>query len=88
MKAVERFIPFKQVRLRGQVNPLRPPIHVETVLIGRALGQPSGYLRGVGYRICDDGFVEGEFADGIRAFASFEQFEIEVAARRSAQEPA
>jgi hypothetical protein len=43
-------IPFKQVRLKGQINPLKPPLHVETVLIGRALGQPTGYLAGVGFR--------------------------------------
>jgi hypothetical protein len=40
-------IPFKQVRLKGQINPLKPPLHVETVLIGRALGQQTGYLAGV-----------------------------------------
>jgi hypothetical protein len=39
-------IPFKQVRLKGQINPLKPPLDVETVLIGRALGQPTGYLAG------------------------------------------
>jgi hypothetical protein len=39
MKTVGQFIPFKQFRLQGQVNPLHPPIHVETVLIGRALDQ-------------------------------------------------
>jgi hypothetical protein len=44
-------IPFKQVRLKGHINPLKPPIHVETVLIGRALGQRTGYLFGVGFRI-------------------------------------
>jgi hypothetical protein len=44
-------IPFKQVRLKGQINPLKPPLHVETVLIGRALGQQTGYLAGVGFRI-------------------------------------
>jgi hypothetical protein len=48
-------IPFKQVRLKGQINPLKPPLHVETVLIGRALGQQTGYLAGVGFRIRDDG---------------------------------
>jgi len=68
-------IPFKQVRLRGQINPLRPPLHVETVLIGRALGQPTGYLHGVGFRIRDDGYVEGEFLHGAEKFNSFEEFE-------------
>src|SRR6267378_3451911 len=43
-------IPFKQVRLKGQINPLKPPLHAETVLIGRALGQRTGYLAGVGFR--------------------------------------
>jgi hypothetical protein len=38
-------IPFKQVRLKGQINPLKPPLHVETVLIGRALGQQTGQPR-------------------------------------------
>ena len=57
-------IPFKQVRLKGQINPLKPPLHVETVLIGRALGQQTGYLAGVGFRIRDDGYVEGEFVHG------------------------
>jgi hypothetical protein len=33
------YVPFKQSRLEGQINPLRPPLHVETVLIGRALVQ-------------------------------------------------
>lgn len=68
-------IPFKQVRLKGQVNPLKPPLHVETVLIGRALGQPTGYLAGVGFRIRDDGYVEGEFERGTEKFISFEDFE-------------
>jgi hypothetical protein len=68
-------IPFKQVRLKGQVNPLKPPLHVETVLIGRALGQPTGYLAGVGFRIRDDGYVEGEFEHGAERFLSFEDFE-------------
>jgi hypothetical protein len=68
-------IPFKQVRLKGQVNPLKPPVHVETVLIGRALGQPTGYLAGVGFRIRDDGYVEGEFLHGTEKFNSFEEFE-------------
>jgi hypothetical protein len=68
-------IPFKQVRLKGQINPLKPPIHVETVLIGRALGQQTGYLGGVGFRIRDDGYVEGEFEFGAEKFLSFEDFE-------------
>jgi hypothetical protein len=68
-------IPFKQVRLKGRINPLKPPLHVETVLIGRALGQPTGYLAGVGFRIRDDGYVEGEFEHGAERFLSFEDFE-------------
>jgi hypothetical protein len=68
-------IPFKQVRLKGQINPLKPPLHVETVLIGRALGQPTGYLAGVGFRIRDDGYVEGEFEHGTEKFLSFGDFE-------------
>jgi hypothetical protein len=73
------FVPFKQSRLRGQTNPLRPPLHVETVLIGRALGQHTGYLSGVGFRVRDDGYVEAEFADGVRKFDTYEKFEIEIA---------
>jgi hypothetical protein len=73
-------IPFKQVRLEGQINPLKPPLHVETVLIGRALGQPTGYLAGVGFRIRDDGYVEGEFEHGAEKFLSFEDFENAVKA--------
>ena len=68
-------IPFKQVRLKGQINPLKPPLHVETVLIGRALGQQTGYLAGVGFRIRDDGYVEGEFEHGTETFLSFGDFE-------------
>jgi hypothetical protein len=68
-------IPFKQIRLKGQINPLKPPLHVETVLIGRALGQQTGYLAGVGFRIRDDGYVEGEFERGAEKFLSFEDFE-------------
>jgi hypothetical protein len=68
-------IPFKQVRLKGQINPLKPPLHLETVLIGRALGQQTGYLAGVGFRIRDDGYVEGEFERGAEKFLSFEDFE-------------
>jgi hypothetical protein len=67
-------IPFKQVRLKGQINPLKPPLHVETVLIGRALGQQTGYLAGVGFRIRDDGYVEGEFEHGTEKFLSFGDF--------------
>jgi hypothetical protein len=74
-------VPFKQVRLKGQINPLRPPLHVETVLIGRALGQQTGYLFGVGFRIRDDGYVEGEFAEGAEKFTSFERFREEVGCR-------
>jgi hypothetical protein len=75
------FIPFKQVRLQGQANPLRPPIHVETVLIGRALGQSTGYRSGVGFRIRDDGYVEAEFSDGVRKYNSFAEFELDIATR-------
>jgi hypothetical protein len=74
-------IPFKQVRLKGQINPLKPPLHVETVLIGRALGQQTGYLHGVGFRIRDDGYVEGEFIEGARKFVSFDKFRDEVSCR-------
>lgn len=62
------YVPFKQSRLKGQINPLRPPLQVETVLIGKALGQPTGYLFGVGFRVRDDGHLEAEFADGVRKF--------------------
>jgi hypothetical protein len=72
------FVPFKQSRLKGTVNPLRPPLHVETVSIGRALGQPTGYLFGVGFRVRDDGYVEAEFVDGVRKFDTYKKFEIEV----------
>jgi hypothetical protein len=75
------FVPFKQVRLQGQINPLRPPIHVETVLIGRALGQPTGYRFGIGFRIRDDGYVEAEFVDGVRKYISFDEFELDIATR-------
>ncbi|THD68426.1 MAG: hypothetical protein E7813_10370 [Bradyrhizobium sp.] len=74
-------IPFRQVRLKGQINPLKPPLHVETVLIGRALGQQTGYLFGVGFRIRDDGYVEGEFVEGAQKFTSFEKFREEVGCR-------
>jgi hypothetical protein len=73
------YVPFKQSRLTGQTNPLRPPLHVETVLIGRALGQRTGYCFGLGFRIRDDGYVEAEFADRVRKFETYEQFEREVA---------
>jgi hypothetical protein len=68
-------IPFKQVRLKGQINPFKPPLHVETVLIGRALGQQTGYLAGVGFRIRDDGYIEGEFEHGTEKVLSFGDFE-------------
>jgi hypothetical protein len=67
-------VPFTQFRSKGEINPLKPPLHVETVLIGRALGQETGYLAGVGFRIRDDGYVEGEFLDGVEKFDSFEEF--------------
>ncbi len=54
-------VPFKQSRLKGQINPSRPPLQVETVLIGRALGQAIGYLHGVGFRVKPDGCLEAEF---------------------------
>ncbi|WP_409190637.1 hypothetical protein [Bradyrhizobium sp. RDM4] len=76
-------IPFKQVRLKGEVNPLKPPLHVETVLIGRALGQKTGYLLGVGFRVRDDGYVEGEFLEGAEKFTSFGKFQEEVSCRLS-----
>jgi hypothetical protein len=77
-------IPFKQVRLKGQINPLKPPLHVETVLIGRALGQQTGYFAGVGFRIRDDGYVEGEFEHGAEKFLSFGDFEkaVKICLRR------
>ena len=75
------YIPFKQVRLVGLVNPLNPPVHVETVLIGRALDQQTGYLHGIGYRIMCDGCVEGEFLHGPEVFDSFQLFEAFVTSR-------
>ena len=45
------------------------------MLIGRALGQQTGYLAGVGFRIRDDGYVEGEFDHGTETFRSFGDFE-------------
>jgi hypothetical protein len=78
------FIPFKQARLQGQVNPLRPPIHLETVLIGRALGQSAGYRSGIGFRTRDDGYVEAEFADGVRKYDSLAEFELDMATRAKA----
>jgi hypothetical protein len=82
------YVPFKQSRLKGQTNPLRPPLHVETVLIGRALGQATGYLLGVGFRVRDDGYLEAEFADGTRKFDTYEKFKIEVTALVGRNEPA
>jgi hypothetical protein len=75
---IGHYVPFKQSRLKGQTNPLRPPLHVETVLLGRALGQPTGYVLGVGFRVQDDGCVEAEFADGVRKYDTYEKFEVEV----------
>lgn len=63
-------IPFRQIRSIGRVNPLKPPLDLETVLIGRALGS---YLYGVGFRIRDDGYVEGEFPHGVEKFDSFDE---------------
>lgn len=81
------YVPFKQARLSGQINPLRPPLHVETVLIGRALGQPTGYCFGVGYRIRDDGFVEAEMDSGIEKFESFAEFKGEMTMRSEVDDP-
>jgi hypothetical protein len=64
---------FKQMRSVGYFNPLRPPLDLETVLIGRALGQEVGYHHGVGFRIRDDGYVEGEFSHGVEKFSSFDE---------------
>lgn len=66
-------IPFKQMRSVGHFNPLKPPLDLETVLIGRALSQEVGYLHGVGFRIRDDGYVEGEFEHGVEKFVSFHE---------------
>ena len=66
-------IPFRQIRSTGHINPLKPPIDVETVLIGRALGQEVGYLHGIGFRIRDDGYIEGEFLHGVEKFDSLEE---------------
>jgi hypothetical protein len=74
-------MPFKQNRLQGQPNPLRPPIHVETVLIGKALGQRTGYFHGVGFRVRDDGFVEAEFPSGVLKFESYDEFSTAVLGR-------
>jgi hypothetical protein len=82
------YVPFKQSRLKGQTNPLRPPLHVETVLIGRALGQPTGYLFGVGFRVRDDGYLEAEFAAGVRKFDTYEKFKTEVTALAGRNESA
>lgn len=67
-------IAFKQLRSAGHFNPLKPPLDLETVLIGRALGQEVGYLYGIGFRIRDDGYVEGEFLHGVEKFGSFDEF--------------
>ena len=66
-------IPFRQIRSVGHFNPLKPPLDLETVLIGRALGQDAGYVHGVGFRIRDDGYVEGEFSHGVEKFDSFNE---------------
>lgn len=66
-------IPFKQMRSVGHFNPLKPPLDLETVLIGRALGQQAGYIHSVGFRIRDDGYVEGEFLHGVEKFDSFNE---------------
>ena len=66
-------IPFKQLRSVGHFNPLKPPLDLETVLIGQALGQEVGYLHGIGFRIRDDGYVEGEFLHGVEKFRSFNE---------------
>jgi hypothetical protein len=79
---IGEYLPFKQSRLKGRVNPLRPPLHLETVLIGRALGQQTGYLYGVGFRVRDDGYVEAEFAEGTQKFESMKEFEMELSKRR------
>jgi hypothetical protein len=75
------YVPFRQSRLKGQSNPLRPPFHVETVLIGRALGQPTGYLLGIGFRIRDDGYVEAEFNEGITKYDTYEEFKADIIVR-------
>jgi hypothetical protein len=75
---VGEYVPFKQSRLKGQINPLRPPLQVETVLIGQALHERVGYLRGIGFRVRDDQQVEAEFPSGVRTFKTYGQFEREV----------
>ena len=80
--------PSGECGLKGLTNPLRPPFHVETVLIGRALGQPTGYLFGVGFRVRDDGYLEAEFSDGIRKFETYDKFKIEVTDLVRRNEPA
>lgn len=50
-------------------------------MIGRALGQPTGYRFGVGFRIRDDGYVEAEYADGVRKYNSLTEFELDVTVR-------
>jgi hypothetical protein len=79
---VDEYVPFKQSRLTGQGNPLRPPFHVETVLIGRALDQQTGYLYGIGFRVRDDGYVEAEFSEGVQKFMSMKDFKKELSKRR------
>jgi hypothetical protein len=73
------YVPFKQSRLKGQANPLRPPLHVETVLFWTS-GRPAHGLPFFWRRISsrDDGYVEAEFADGVRKFDTHENFKIEV----------
>ena len=79
-------IHFKQMRSVGHFNPLKPPLDLETVLIGRALGQEVGYLHGVGFRIRDDGYVEGEFLHGVEKFDSFDEL-VRSVKRRLAKSP-
>jgi ATPase family associated with various cellular activities (AAA)/AAA lid domain len=75
---VGKYVPFKQSRLKGQINPLRPPFQVETVLIGQALHERVGYLHGVGFRVRDDQQVEAEFPNGLRTFKTYDEFEREA----------
>ena len=72
------FLPFKQTRLKGQINPLRPPLHLETVLIGRTLQQQTGYFFGVGFRILDDGYVEAELAGSVQRYSTIQEFKSAV----------
>jgi hypothetical protein len=82
-ESVGNYVPYKQSRLRGHGNPLRPPFHVETVLIGRALGEQTGYLHGVGFRILNNGYVEAEFAEGSLQFRSIDEFRTELSRHTS-----